>query len=165
MAAGLVVGFVLPAAQAEDSVASLSSSEQANYLAELKALYLTDSERQALLAHSNSLLDSYALRAAYQVGQPRREDRVYQLQVSAPGELLLRSEVRSQDGTLRVSNQRLSVYGVDPYIRYECPRTGISCELHNPHDGRPLLSIRRDHQGAAELAKALSFLIRNLQRG
>jgi hypothetical protein len=165
IAMGLALGLALPTALAEDSTASLSSSEQANYLAELKALYLTESERQALLAHSNSLLDSYALRAAYQVGQPRREDRLYQLQVSAPGELLLREEVRGQDGAIRVSNQRLSVYGVDPYLRYECPRSGASCVLHNPHDGRPLLSIRRDHQGAAELAKALSFLIRNLQRG
>ena len=151
--------------QAEESTASLSGSEQANYLAELKALYLTDSERQALLAHSNSLLDSYALRAAYQVGQPQREDCVYQLQVAAPGELLLREEVRSQNGEIRVSNQRLNVYGADPYIRYDCPQTGIRCVLRNPQDGSPLLSIVRDHQGAAELAKALSFLIRNLQRG
>lgn len=165
MAALFGLGVAASAAQAEQPTASLSGAEQANYLAELKALYLTDSERKALLAHSNSLLDSYALRAAYQVGQPRREDRRYQLQVSAPGELLLREEVRSQNGEVRVSNQRLNVYGADPFIRYECPQTGISCVLRNPQDGSPLLSIVRDHQGAAELAKALSFLIRNLQRG
>jgi hypothetical protein len=37
--------------------------------------------------------------------------------------------------------------------------------LQNPADGSPLLTIVRDHKGAAELAKALSFLIRNLQKG
>jgi hypothetical protein len=37
--------------------------------------------------------------------------------------------------------------------------------LYNPVDGKPLLTIVRDHQGAAELAKALSFLIRKVQKG
>jgi hypothetical protein len=37
--------------------------------------------------------------------------------------------------------------------------------LQNPADGSPLLSIVRDQDGAAELAKALSFLIRNMQKG
>jgi hypothetical protein len=50
-------------------------------------------------------------------------------------------------------------------VRYECPSTGISCVLLNPADGKPMLTIVRDHKGAAELAKALSFLIRNLQKG
>ncbi|WP_339458864.1 hypothetical protein [Pseudomonas sp. EA_105y_Pfl2_R69] len=144
----------------------LSSAEQSNYLAELKRLYLTQDERQALLAHSNDLLKTYALRAAYQVGQAQREDRLYQLSVAGPGELLLREEVRSENGTdVAVRNQRIALFGVDPYVRYDCPASGIRCVLHNPQDGSPLLSIVRDHKGAAELAKALSFLIRNLQKG
>jgi hypothetical protein len=155
-----------PVLQASEPTSSLTSADQANYLAELKALYLTENERKALLAHANSLLQTYALRAAYQVGQAQRQDRLYQLQVSAPGELLLREEVKNQsDGSLRVSNQRINLYGVDPYLQYECPPSGISCVVRNPHDGTPLLSIVRDHKGAAELAKALSFLIRNLQKG
>nr|MBF0682598.1 hypothetical protein [Pseudomonas sp.] len=48
---------------------SLTSDESANYLAGLKSLYLTESEREALLAHSNALLGTYALRAGYQVGR------------------------------------------------------------------------------------------------
>ncbi|MDX1296999.1 MAG: hypothetical protein R3260_01990 [Pseudomonas sp.] len=146
--------------------AGLSSAEQGNYLLELKRLYLTQNERQALLAHCNDLLKTYALRAAYQVGQAQREDLLYQLRLGESGELLLREEIRGQQGTdLAVRNQRVSVFGVDPFVRYECPSSGISCVLHNPNDGSPLLSIVRDHQGAAELAKALSFLIRNLQKG
>ncbi|WP_298186698.1 hypothetical protein [uncultured Pseudomonas sp.] len=146
--------------------AGLSSAEQGNYLLELKRLYLTQNERQALLAHCNDLLKTYALRAAYQVGRAQREDLLYQLRLGESGELLLREEIRGQQGTdIAVRNQRVSVFGVDPFVRYECPSSGISCVLHNPNDGSPLLSIVRDHQGAAELAKALSFLIRNLQKG
>ena len=151
---------------AAESGAGLSSAEQGNYLLELKRLYLTENERQALLAHCNDLLKTYALRAAYQVGQAQRQDRLYQVREGESGELLLREEVRGQQGTdLAVRNQRVALFGVDPFVRYECPSSGVSCVLHNPNDGSPLLSIVRDHQGAAELAKALSFLIRNLQKG
>ncbi|PTS85182.1 hypothetical protein DBR00_05130 [Pseudomonas sp. HMWF032] len=147
-----------------DSV--LSSAEQGHYLHELKRLYLTQDERQALFAHCNDLLNTYALRAAYQVGQAQRHDRVYQLRQGASGELLLREESRGQRGTdIVVRNQRVQLFGADPFVRYECPNGGISCVLHNPNDGSPLLTIVRDHKGAAELAKALSFLIRNLQKG
>jgi len=144
----------------------LSSAEQGNYLLELKRLYLTQDDRQALLTHCNELLKTYALRAAYQVGQAQRQDLLYQLRQGESGELLLREETRGQQGKhVAVRNLRVPLFGVDPFVRYECPAGGISCVLQNPVDGSPLLTIVRDHQGAAELAKALSFLIRNLQKG
>ncbi|MFP6851460.1 MAG: hypothetical protein VCA57_22585 [Pseudomonas sp.] len=160
---GGVVTTPLLAAEPESR---LSSAEQGNYLLELKRLYLTQDERQALLAHCNDLLKTYALRAAYQVGQARRQDLLYQLSQGRVGELLLREETRGQQGTdIAVRNQRVPVFGVDPFVRYECPSSGISCVLRNPSDGSPLLTIVRDHKGAAELAKAMSFLIRNMQKG
>ncbi|MBS7662272.1 hypothetical protein I0D00_10025 [Pseudomonas lalucatii] len=162
LAGGLLAG---PLSAAEPA-AVLSGAEQERYLSELKRLYLTQDERQALLAHSNGLLETYALSAAYQVGQAQRQDLRYQLRLGAPGELLLREETRGAQGSdLAVRNQRLALFGVDPFIRYDCPPAGISCVLFSPADGSPLLSIVRDHRGAAELAKALSFLIRNLQKG
>ena len=168
MAAALLLGGCLLGnpAFAGEPAAGLSGAEQTRYLAELKRRYQTEDERKALLAHSNELLQAHALRAAYQVGQAQRQDLFYQLRLGAPGELLLCEETRSAQGTdIAVRNQRLVLFGVDPFIRYDCPQNGISCVLFNPADGSPLLSIVRDHQGAAELAKALSFLIRNLQKG
>ncbi len=162
LGAGLVAGPVFAA----EPAAGLSGGEQASYLSELKRLYLTQDERQALLAHSNALLQTYALRAGYQVGQAQPQDRLYQLRLGGPGELLLREETRDpQSGDIAVRNQRIALFGVDPFIRYECPPNGISCVFYSPTDGSPLLRIVRDHQGAGELAKALSFLIRNLQKG
>lgn len=165
---GLLLMLSLGAgAPAQASEAQLSGEEQARYLAELKRLYLTKDERKALLAHSNALLDTYALRAGYQLGKApsQRSDLRYQLSVSGPGELLVRQETRAeQTNSLAVSNQRLSVFGLDPYIHYECPASGITCVLNNPADGSPWITVLRDHQGASDLAKAISFLIRNLQR-
>ena len=119
----------------------------------------------SVLRDCNQLLQTYALRAGYQVGQAAPRDLLYQLSLGAPGELLLREESRGQQGTdVSVRNRSLSVFGLDPYIRYDCPLSGIRCVLHNPADGTPLLSVLRDQQGAEELAKALSFLLRNLQQ-
>ncbi|MGH8437158.1 MAG: hypothetical protein ACRERX_22450 [Pseudomonas sp.] len=155
-----------PALHAAEPEVALSGAEQTRYLSELKRLYGTTDERKALLAHSNELLERYAVRAAYQVGQSNRHDLVYQLSVGGPGELLIREQTRAQkDMTLAVRNQHLSVFGLDPYIRYDCPLNEQVCVLKSPADGGPWLSIRRDHDGAAELAKALSFLLRNLQKG
>ena len=161
-----LLALYVTSVQANGPDSGLSSAEQSSYLERVKQLYLTRDERQALLAHCNSLLDTYALRAAYQVGQSPREDLRYELRLGRPGELLLREDVRAIQGVERsVSTRRIGVFGVDPFIRYDCPAGAVQCVLRNPVDDSPLLSIVRDHQGAAELAKALSFLIRNLQKG
>lgn len=166
MVLGGALFTTIPAVAGADDAAALQGAEQAAYLAELKRLYLTDNERNALLAHSNALLETYALRAGYQVGQAQRQDLFYRFAVGNTGELILREERRDVQGTaIAVRNQRVSVFGIDPFIRYECPTGGIRCVLLNPVDGSELLSIVRDHQGAGELAKAMSFLIRNVQKG
>lgn len=144
---------------------SLTSDESANYLAGLKSLYLTESEREALLAHSNALLGTYALRAGYQVGRADPQDIRYHLSLGAPGELRIREERRGERDQVAVTNRSLSVYGLDPYLQYECPPQGVECVVNNPADGGRWLTIVRDPKGAEELAKALSFLLRNLQKG
>ncbi|ALN20921.1 hypothetical protein [Ectopseudomonas mendocina] len=163
---GAALSAGVPIQVSADDKGVLQGAEQAAYLDELKRLYLTDNERQALLAHNNALLETYALRAGYQVGQAQRQDLLYHFAVGNAGELILREESRGLQGTaISVRNQRVPVFGVDPFIRYECPTGGIHCVLLNPVDGSQLLSIVRDYQGAGELAKALSFLIRNVQKG
>src|SRR3989338_10079174 len=129
--------MVTSTAFAAEPDTGLSSAEQGNYLLELKRLYLTENDRQALLAHCNDLLTTYALRAAYQVGQAQRQDLLYQVALGGPGELVLREETRAEQGSARaVRNQRLSVFGLDPYIRYDCPATGSACVPDNPAHGR-----------------------------
>lgn len=144
---------------------TLSSDEPARYLSEIKSLYLAADERTALLAHVNALLETYALRAAYQVGQANPENVSYRLETGKPGELLVREERRAASGALSVRNRSFSLFGVDPYVEYQCPPQGIVCSFPSPTGGEPWLNILRDPKGAEELAKALSFLLRNLQKG
>jgi hypothetical protein len=144
---------------------TLDSTESGKYLAGLKALYLTADERKALLEHSNALLETHRLKAAYQVGEVNPQDLAYRLSVGAPGELRIREERRDATGNIAVRNRSLSVFGVDPYLQYQCPPQGIVCIFTSPAGGDPWLTILRDPAGAEELAKALSFLFRNLQKG
>lgn len=156
----LVLGSPLQAAETN----RLEPEESAKYLAGLRALYLTSDERAALLSHANALLETYGLRAAYQVGQPNPQDLRYLLAVGAPGELRIREERRDSSGNLAVRNRSFSVFGLDPYVQYQCPTQGVICTFAN-QNGEPWLTILRDPKGAEELAKALSYLIRNLQKG
>jgi len=160
LAVFLGIGIPLQAAETN----TLSSDEPGKYLTELKALYLTADERTALLAHSNALLETYGLRAAYQVGQANPQDLRYQLEAGAPGELRIREERRDESGKMAVRNRSFSVFGMDPYVQYQCPPQGVICTFARP-GGEPWLTILRDPKGAEELAKALSFLFRNLQKG
>ena len=149
-----------------DSALSLNSAEQGRYLAELKRLYPGKAPRQALLEHCNRLLQSYALRAGYRVGETQHDDLLYQLSIASAGVLNVREETRSADGSrMAVNNQRVEVFGVDPFIRYQCPNRGPSCQVLNPQDGSVLFKLVRDQAGVGELAKALSFLIRDVQKG
>lgn len=145
---------------------SLSSADQERYLAELKRLYPRQTPRKALLEHCNRLLESYALRAGYRVGEPQASDLLYQLSILGEGTLNVREEIRSADGSrMEVHNRPLELYGVDPFVRYDCPSRGPSCQVLSPKDGSPLFTLVRDHAGMEELAKALSYLIRDLQKG
>lgn len=162
----LIALFLLASGQLRAAESNtLGSDEPARYLSELKTLYLTSDERKALLAHSNALLKSYELRAAYQVGQANPEDLEYRVSVGAPGELRIREERRDASGNVAVRNTGFSVFGMDPYINYRCPPQGLVCVFKNSEADEPWLTILRDPKGAEELAKALSFLFRNLQKG
>lgn len=145
---------------------ALASSEQANYLKQLKQQHATASERTALLAEVNSLLTQHALRAGYQVGYSNPQDFLYRVSVTKQGELMIREEIRSsQNNTLQVRNNRINVFGIDPFVSYACPAQGIRCVMFAEDKKTTILTIVRNQPAAENLARALSYLIRNMQRG
>jgi len=163
--AGLFLAFS-PITKAQGQSAQIEAPERDGYLNELKLRHRTQDERTALLAESNQLLADYAITSAYQVGQ-KRDDLNYQLSLGDSGELVVREERRSYtNGTFAVRNQTLELFGIEPFVRYDCV-TGQSqgCVLFNPKDGNPWLTIVRNQQGAQQLTRVLGFLIRNLQKG
>lgn len=167
---GLLLGAVLPAlaGPAQPAAPQNALSGDEHFLQDIQRRYPRSTPRQALLVHCNRLLESNALRAGYldtRLGRRVEEDQLYSLAIANPGELTVRVDSRSEDGRrMQLSARRVSLYGVDPFVRYRCPAGGPSCTLLNPFDGSDLLVVVRDRKAVAELAQTLSFLIRELQK-
>lgn len=141
-----------------------ANSSQAAYLNALKQTHQQSDARSALLAEVNMLLKHYALKDGQQNGALRATNQLYQVRVEAPGELIVRLD-QGAPQAFKVSSTRYNVFGVDPYVQYDCQTQPLACEIKLPSAPSPWLMIVRDRQGAAELAKALSYLLRDLQKG
>ena len=162
----LALGFIAATSCSFAEPATLESSEQVNYLNQLKRQHATTSERTALLAEVNSLLTQHALRAGYQVGYSNPQDFLYSVSVDNRGELLIREEIRSnQNNAMEVRSNRINVFGIDPFVSYACPAQGIRCVIFGEDKQTAILTIVRDQDAAKSVARALSYLIRNIQRG
>lgn len=145
---------------------TLDSSEQVNYLNQLKRQHATSNERTALLAEVNSLLTEHALRAGYQVGHSNPQDFLYSVSVAQQGDLIIREEIRSsQNNTMEVRSNRINVFGADPFVSYACPAQGVRCVIFGEDKKTAILTIVRNQDAAKNLARAFSYLIRNIQRG
>ena len=145
---------------------TLDSSEKANYLNQLKQQHATSNERTALLAELNNLLTRHALPAGYQLGHSNPQDFLYSVSVAQQGDLIIREEIRSsQNNAMEVRSNRINVFGADPFVSYACPAQGIRCVIFGEDKKTAILTIVRNQQAAEDLARALSYLIRNIQRG
>lgn len=147
-------------------VNTIQPADAKNYVAELKKRYGSQSERGALVSHLNQLLEKYALTANYQVGQKERFDLNYKVIVEKGGNLTVREEKRyANEDKLLVSQRRYDIYGISPFVKYECLPSGIQCKFFVPDSSQVIFTTLRDQQGAQEIAQALTYLIRNIQKG
>lgn len=162
----LTLGLIAATSFSFAEPALLESNEQVNYLSQLKRQHATTSDRTALLAEVNHLLSQHALRAGYQVGYSNPQDFLFSVSLGQPGELLIREEIRNtQNTSIEVRSKRVNVFGIDPFVNYACPPQGIRCVIFGEDKKTAILTIIRDPQAAKDLARAISYLIRNLQRG
>lgn len=143
---------------------AIENTEKEQYLNQLKIQHATSSERTALLAQVNSLLNEHALLKGYQVGQPQAADWLYSVRIAQPGTLLVRLEQRHASGAVEVSSQLLQLYGITPFFSYSCERSHAKCNILHESRSEPLLQIIRRPEAASELSRALSYLVRELQR-
>ncbi|BFM11342.1 hypothetical protein R50072_14950 [Simiduia litorea] len=137
---------------------SLSGTE---YSKKIQKLYKASSAAEGLTRHINSLLQFY--------GTPHKANdskHFYELKVEQDILItLLRADNDSHD--LRLNDSRFSVFGLDPYVKSDCGKgvaDGPSCWIKDPRSGQPWLIIKPSDEGIAEITKALTLLIRQLQR-
>lgn len=128
-----------------------SGNDQANsdYVDQIRYLYQSKTDIQALLQHINNMLQTYRL-------SDEQKSR-YSLGSNRPGKLITK-----QQGTNSSANQ-ITVYGVNPYVQYNCSSSNYGCQLFHPVSNQPWLRIKNDEQAAKELSKAIAELIKLLQ--
>lgn len=142
----------------------LAQGAKAAYLNALMQTHQTPSPRQALLAEANMLLKHYALKDGQQISHARAGNKLYQLSIEAPGQLTVRTEEKAA-GSYQLSSKRYQVFGLNPYVGYECDTSAIACQLRYPGDDSIWLAITKDRAGAKDLAQVMSYLLRDLQKG
>ncbi|WP_041635094.1 hypothetical protein [Marinobacter sp. BSs20148] len=130
--------------------------------ADLKKLYLADSEEQALLMHLNSVLQLSGWRedrAIVQLDQPA--DIRYQ--VEKRNSSLLIQQTTRQQGTMLRKSQQIDVYGISPLVKWDCEPSLATCWVYDPRDGSRLFQLGVNQGQAEDIARTLGRLIRNLQ--
>ena len=137
---------------------NLSAEE---YSQKIQKLYKAPSPIEGLRRHVNSLLQFYG--TPHLSGESKH---FYEIQVDKNTLVtLLRADNESHD--IKVNDARFSVFGLDPYVKSDCGKgttDGPSCWIKDPRSGQPWLIIRPSKDGIAEISKALTLLIRQLQR-
>lgn len=131
----------------------------------LRQLYLADTDREALVIHLNTLLDTVGWRRDKTVVRlDRPADNQYELALDS-GNISILEINRNPDGTTVRTTRSLPVFGVNPQLRWDCEPVVGACWVYDPRDGSRLFQLAENREQAQEIARALGQLIRNLQQG
>lgn len=132
-------------------------------MASLRKLYLVNSDREALELHLNSLLEVAGWRADQTIVQlDQAADVEYRIRAE-PSAINLQEIRRDTEGRMVRTTQTLSVYGVNPQVKWACEAAATTCWVYDPRDGSRLLQLSLDRDQTQEIARTFGKLIRNLQ--
>jgi|GEM_PF-914359 len=159
-----------PSATTAKQPTSLIENTEAQYIKQLKQLYLTNNASDALLKHINEMLTSYALKRPAKIIKPgQRPLTRYRLNHDRSGNLITSSQrinmPKKADAKSVIDTTKINVYGVDPFITYRCSPGTNSCWLRSPVNGDRWIEISNNEQAIAETARASTVLIKLLQKG
>ncbi|MFE8071972.1 hypothetical protein QQM79_13020 [Marinobacteraceae bacterium S3BR75-40.1] len=129
----------------------------------LQELYLKDNPVDALVAHLNSLLSLHAYQGDRILRDRPRQGVVYELEVTGPGELTLRTTDYQGEGRAVTRTQTLSVYGVSPLVEQDCLASEGACWIYDPRDNTRWLKLALKPDAANAITRAMGELIRRLQ--
>lgn len=145
-----------------EKVATIKPASQQS-LAALRKLYLTDSNRKALLLHLNSLLDLAGWReGGERVGPGADADIGYR--VTATNDAInLQTVRRNADNRQVRTTTALTVYGINPMIRWGCEDALATCWVYDPRDGSRMMQLALAPDTVGDIAHTLGRLIKELQ--
>ena len=140
------------------------------YTERLQMLYMAGTPVEALVTHVNKLLQFYAygdprITAANRIKNPTK----HSIRVNQRGEIISLSQLtapqKSSPEQPLAKEERFAVFGVNPYVDHRCDNTTASCWILNPNNAQDWLQVVHSREAVNELSKALTQLIKQLQKG
>ncbi len=151
------------AAGQESVMPELTKQSGEGYIRSLQALYLTDDPVQALVMQVNSLLAAHPYTGSRIKKSKAHEGVSYQIGISERDLVVQEKAYEKGQATLKVS--KLSVLGIDPFVRTGCSTEEFACWLYDPvNEHQRWILIDRDDIVVKELGDAMSKLIIHLQK-
>jgi len=139
-------------------------SQNDQYLANLKRLYLTNDDTEALEEHINGILAANVFVPGRIRNLNENEGVHYRVSANAKNDIVVQITDYSDPANASHSLNRLGVFGVDPYVRTDCDYSRHACWLRHPIEPQEKWIVIGENQAALqELTKAMTQLIRILQ--
>lgn len=155
-----------PVARTSNSTAQITRADgsEGSYGEKIQTLYNAETVREGLTVHLNNLLKFYAVGdervvASTRTNKPSR----HKIQYSSGGEIISFNQL-GLGANAPFKEDRFSVYGVNPIISYQCRAATSSCWLFHPVTSQKWLQVVRNEDIALEISKAMSTLIKDLQK-
>lgn len=132
----------------------------------IRKLYLADDLSHSLVLYINSQLTSFMYLEGTVKNFARSDREEYSLSLKEPARILVSKKIISPDknGQSAISVSSLDAFGVNPFVSYRCSSAADQCEIRNPANDEPWIRLANDEAAAAEVSKALTRLIKSLQR-
>ncbi|TQV73426.1 hypothetical protein FKG94_17125 [Exilibacterium tricleocarpae] len=139
------------------------------YTERLQMLYMAGTPVEALVTHVNKLLDFYAygdprITAANRIKNPTK----HSIRVSKRGEIISLSQLTAPQQSSAeeplAKEERFAVFGVNPYVDHRCDNSTASCWILHPNNAGDWLQVVQSRDAVNELSKALTQLIKQLQK-
>lgn len=146
------------------SQAAAAMKVESGYVKDLRDLYLTESSEEALELHLNSLLSVYHVGNGPNLKTNKRVSYVTSISISGDHIVSSVSNLDSVSKKKFVTSSRFSVFGVNPYVTSGCNSTELSCWVSHPQDGSQWIRIIHDSDAAKQIVKAVTFLIKEMQK-
>ena len=148
------------------SALEITDTEGKAFDSKIQKLYLSDTLTGSLVLYINSVLKSYT----YQEGKIKNMDTAtreeYAIAVAEPAEIqLTKKQIDPQSvDPASISVSRLDAFGVNPFVTYRCSKVADFCEIKHPVDDTPWIKFAYNETAATDLSKALTRLLKALQR-
>jgi tetratricopeptide (TPR) repeat protein len=140
-----------------------SSSEDDEFEEGLKALYATESLKEALIKHTNAILDANTFSGGIIQKEGSKGVR-YQISIGNNNQVVVTKQDHRKQPAL-ITTDRTNIFGMDPFVNHECDINRGSCWVRHPESIDKWVEIAYDERSASDLSKSLTSLIRALQSG